>query len=407
MICRLKRPRLALVVVVLSAACTKNNVMQPSGTASVATPRPLQPVNGAAIRNIDQPVTLAVQNAVVTKTGGTTYTFEVATDSAFSSKVQTKEGVVEAQAGQTSVKLDVLAAAKDYYWHARAQSSGTSGVFGATYKFTVGPAIIISPPILLTPQDGAAKGARPTLTVANAARQGPAGPITYLFELAVNPAFGPIAISATVPEGPVETSFKPTTDLAANQTYYWRVTARDAANGVSSPPSTSRTFITSQAIDLSKVVYLKSPNVSAWPETGTLTIVEQDGSAAAGGPMCMSFTDPGWPDVPFFGDPKFGVFANQWYFANIGGIWYGGAGEWLYRGVGSCKAGQGTKSIGPDSGFGPPFSTWVPKPGELVGFMVSSVARAGMRSVDERTNVIVQPWYDSSLGTNLTPAIKR
>jgi len=34
-----------------------------------------------------------------------------------------------------------------------------------------------------------------------------------------------------------------------------------------------------------------------------------------------------------------------------------------------------------------------------VGFMVSSVARAGSvkRTVDERTNVIVQPWHDSSI----------
>jgi hypothetical protein len=118
----------------------------------------------------------------------------------------------------------------------------------------------------------------------------------------------------------------------------------------------------------------------------------------------MSYTDPGWPDShwPFGGeDPNFGVYANQWYFARIGGQWYGGAGEWIYRGASSCKAGQGTRTIGPDSGFGPPFSSWVPQVGELVGFMVSSVARNGpvRRTVDERSNVIVQPWRDTSLGS--------
>jgi hypothetical protein len=37
------------------------------------------------------------------------------------------------------VKLDALAAAKDYYWHARAPVGGTTGPFGPIYKFTVGP----------------------------------------------------------------------------------------------------------------------------------------------------------------------------------------------------------------------------------------------------------------------------
>ena len=65
-------------------------------------------------------------------------------------------------------------------------------------------------------------------------------------------------------------------------------------------------------------------------------------------------------------------------------------------------SGQGTTTIGPDSGFGPPFSTWVPKVGELVGFMVTSVARPGTRrTVDERTNIIVQPWRDTSLGSTV------
>ena len=82
---------------------------------------------------------------------------------------------------------------------------------------------------------------------------------------------------------------------------------------------------------------------------------------AAGGPLCTDFTDPGWPDSPWVYDqsvPGFGVFANQWYFAKIGGIWYGGAGEWIYRTAPSkCKAGQGTTTLGPDSGFGAPFSS--------------------------------------------------
>ena len=115
-----------------------------------------------------------------------------------------------------------------------------------------------------------------------------------------------------------------------------------------------------------------------------------------------------WPFGQPGDDPNFGVYANQWYFARINGTWYGGAGEWIYRGASSCKAGQGTRTIGPDAGFGQPFSSWVPQVGELVGFMVSSVARNGpvRRTVDERSNVIVQPWRDSSLGSRSTGRFK-
>jgi hypothetical protein len=336
---------------------------------------------------------------VVTQTGATTYTFEIATDSAFTAKVQTKDAVPEAGPGQTSVKLDTLAPARDYFWHVRAQGGGTTGVFGATYRFTVGPAITLNAPVPLSPLTGAGTTARPVLTVANVSRTGPAGPLVYKFEIADNPGFNPVAVTVTVPEGTGQTTLGVSNypmDLGASRTYYWRATASDAANGVTSPVSSTQTFVTTFAIDLSKVMYLMSPNVSTWPPTGVLEIVDQDGNPAQGGYMCMKFTDPGWPDVPFFGDPTFGVFANQWYFANIGGTWYGGAGEWLYRGVGTCKGGQSTTGIGPDSGFGPPFSSWVPKAGELVGFMVSSVARRGLRSVDQRTNVVVQGWVDSS-----------
>jgi hypothetical protein len=388
-------------LVVILGACSSKTPSQPSGgTGSVAGPRQQQPANGAQFRNIDQPITLSVANALVTQQSTTTYTFEVASDTGFANKVQTKSGVAEGTAGQTSVRLDALAPGLDYYWHAQATGAGTVGVFGPTYKFTVGPAVVLNAPTPLTPVGGAATGARPIFTVNNAPRTGPASAVVYRFEVSTSPAFNPLALDATVPEGVARTSYQPNVDLPAEVTLYWRVSATDVASGVASPVSASASFVTSLTIDLRKVVYLNSPDISDWPQTANLTLVEQDGGGD--GPMCMQYTDPGWPDSPWpFGgaDPNFGVYANQWYFAKINGTWYGGAGEWLYRGAGSCKAGQGTYSIGPDSGFGPPFSTWVPRVGELVGFAVTSVARPGgvRRTVDQRSNVIVQPWRDTSL----------
>jgi hypothetical protein len=45
---------------------------------------------------------------------------------------------------------------------------------------------------------------------------------------------------------------------------------------------------------------------------------------------------------------------------------------------------------------------WVPKLGELVGYMISTPARAGLRTINERSNIVVQPWFDSSLSRSST-----
>jgi hypothetical protein len=396
-----------------AAACSSNSTpTQPTSaaatadgaaaTSSVTVPRQVSPAAGASIRNVDQPVTLVVANAVLTRSATATYTFEVSSDAGFATKVYSKSGVTAGASGQSSVTIDKIPAGASYFWRARAEGGGTTGPYTAARAFTIGPAIIIDAATLVSPISSAGTGARPTFVVTNATHSGPVGALTYKFEIAATSSFTPVLITGTVNEGSGRTSFTPSTDLPAETTLFWRVTVSDAANGVSGPATLAGTFATTFAIDLKKVIYLNSPDVSNWPQTAVLSLVEQDGGGS--GPVCMSYTDPGWPDSPWpFGgsDPNFGVYANQWYFARIGGQWYGGAGEWIYRGASSCKAGQGTHTIGPDSGFGPPFSSWVPQVGELVGFMVSSVARNGpvRRTVDERSNVIVQPWRDTTLGS--------
>lgn len=233
-----------------AVACSNNsnNPAQPSGsssgsgstssvTSSVVAPRPLSPANASQIRNADQPVVLTITNGVVTGNAAATYTFEVATDQAFSNKVQVKDAVPEGSNGQTSARLDALAAATDYYWHARAQGGGTTGVFSPVYKFTVGPAILIQAPAPFAPASGSTTAGWPTFTVTNAARSGPAGPITYRFEVSTNSAFTAVILTATVAETATVTSYTPPTGTAApaTRTLYWRATAFDQANGVSSP----------------------------------------------------------------------------------------------------------------------------------------------------------------------------
>src|SRR5258708_37867933 len=95
-----------------AAGCTSSNPSQPSATApvanienstaSIAAPRPVTPANNAQIRNADQPVTLTALNAITTATSAVTYTFEIASDAAFASRVQTWDNVAERASGQTS-----------------------------------------------------------------------------------------------------------------------------------------------------------------------------------------------------------------------------------------------------------------------------------------------------------------
>src|SRR5260370_37731539 len=118
---------LALGVVVMvgaiaATACESNTTASPSSsssTGSVTAPLPAQPSANASVRFADQPVTLVVQNAALTKSTGTVYTFEVATDAAFASMVQTKDNVAEGTAGQAPARLPALAGAKDQVLRAR------------------------------------------------------------------------------------------------------------------------------------------------------------------------------------------------------------------------------------------------------------------------------------------------
>ncbi len=397
---KLRRFDLCVLLAFTTPGCSGSPV-SPNGTTTVSTALAISPANGAQIANAAQPVTLSVNDALVAgAASGVTYRFEVATDVAFTNKVQTQD--VPQTAGQTAVTLGKLSAG-DYYWHVRTMAGTTLSGFTDPLKFTIGPAITIAAPAPVAPSNGVIAASRPTLTVTNATVTGPAGRLFYRFDISTTDTFATIIVTGTVPEGKGKTSFTPASDLAGTTTYFWRAQAVDTDNNITSAFSAPAKFTTGVTIDLNRVVYLKGPNIANWPQTGVLNLVEQNG---ADGSMCMAFTDPGWPGVlwPYIGsgdDPNFKIFANQWYFANIGGTWYGGAGEWIYRGAGACKGGQGTTTIGPDSGFGGPFASWVPKVGELVGYAITTPARnyPATRSVDERTNVVVQPWRDTSRGS--------
>jgi hypothetical protein len=159
----------------------------------------------------------------------------------------------------------------------------------------------------------------------------------------------------------------------------------------SSPPPSGPDPVTADEIDLSQVTYVLGPsNVGAWPRTSTMTATR-----AVPHELCTYHTKLGqWPSTLFF-DTDALVEGNQWVFANIGGRWYGGAGEWQRPGQ-ACKD-VTAESIGADAFYNPnqePLRSWVPRQGEVFGLMVTTPARAwpNMRTLDERSNVVLVRW---------------
>ena len=262
--------RVALVALaaLAAAACDRLNNSSPTstttgGTASVTAPLATSPSANASVRFADQPVTLVVQNAALTHTSGTVYTFEVATDPAFAATVQTKGNVNEGPGGQTAVTLDALAGSKDYYWRARATGGGTTGPYSPAAHFTMGAAVILSPPTPIGPISNAQTSPRPAFIVTDSTHSGPAGMITYFFEVSTTSAFTSTIASGLVTESSGQTAFTPTSDLPTGTTLYWRATAKDSASNAQSTPSAVQTFST-RAFSAAETVATQQLRQTLW-----------------------------------------------------------------------------------------------------------------------------------------------
>src|SRR5690349_2289048 len=100
----------------LNASSHANSVTDATTGITLTAPTPLTPTNNQQFRNADQPLTLTVKNAVSTGSTALTYTFEVASDATFATRVYSKDGVAEGANGQTSLRIDRIGADKTYYW---------------------------------------------------------------------------------------------------------------------------------------------------------------------------------------------------------------------------------------------------------------------------------------------------
>ena len=334
----------ALALLSGAVACTKASPTRPSDdTASGAStsvvdavtgvtltsPTPVTPTANQQFKFAEQPLTLTVANAVSTGTTPLTYTFEVASDAAFASKVFSKDGVASGGA-QTSLKIDTLPgpAAKSYFWRARASSGSLSGPYSAVRGFAVGAAVTLSTPVLAAPAAGGTVGGQPTLTVNNVQRTGPAGQITYRFEISTSASFGSVLAAATATEQGGGTTSTTINANLGNGNYFWRAQASDPSNGITTPFSAASPF-TVQLFNLALAnVWDNPPDFKSWAEAATITSIDFTDSA-----ILVDFDrrdGPNrWPDVGFGSgalEYTLGMCVNiqgEWNCSATVQFWYG------------------------------------------------------------------------------------
>jgi hypothetical protein len=123
----------------------------------------------------------------------------------------------------------------------------------------------LAAPVAASPLSGATVPARPTFTVTNSARTGTVpGAVSYTFEIADNPNFAPVGIASSQPETANQTSFVLPGDLAAGRVYYWRATAFDASDGLTSPASDVQMIAT---VNTAAGRIADQQGIALWPGT--------------------------------------------------------------------------------------------------------------------------------------------
>jgi hypothetical protein len=239
------RQHLALVTVftlgwlITAAGCSSPTT---PGVTVVAA-KPASPSNASTFSYYSQPVTLVVTTGVATGGATPTSTVEVATDAAFTTLVTT-QAVSAGATGQVTLTLDHLSPATTYYWRVKTAAGNNPGVYSSPASFSIGPLLVIQPPVPVQPLSGSFQHKRPTFIVTNAQRTGPAASLTYRFEVATDPAGSAIVASGSVSEGPNQTSFAPAVDLVPGGSFFWRVQASDVTKNVSSAYSGAQAFTT-------------------------------------------------------------------------------------------------------------------------------------------------------------------
>lgn len=124
-------------------------------------------------------------------------------------------------------------------------------------------------------------------------------------------------------------------------------------------------------------------DVSGWARTSTITRVHFTPSTLT---LDHTHRSGQWPAVTVDGTL---VEGNPWIVGYAGGAWHAATYEWLRPG--QTRKNITAANIGPHTKVAP-LTTWTPTDGELVGFLVSGLARSNARNVEERTGIVWVQW---------------
>ena len=202
-------------------------VAGPIAGVNITAPRMIEPGQGAKYRESQQPIRLAVENATSNGVRPLYYTFEVASDSEFATKMFARSQVLPGADGRTSVQIDRLELGRSYYWRARAEDGANTGPF-VTAQFEVLPRAQLGPPGLVSPGDNERTSSRrPSLVVSASERNSAVGGVRYEFMVATDGGFTQIVAGGVVDEQGGQTTFVPGGDLASDRVHWWTARATD------------------------------------------------------------------------------------------------------------------------------------------------------------------------------------
>jgi hypothetical protein len=208
-----------------SSTPTAPTVAGPIPGVNISAPTLIEPAQGFKFKENEQPIRLVVQNATTNGVRPLTYTFEVASDTNFASKVFSRSNIAPGD-GRTTVQIDRLEIGRVYYWRAWAEDGANTGAT-ATAGFEIYPKPAVTPPTPVTPiNNEQVTTVSPAIRVNNASFIGPVGPLAYEFQVATDQAFTRLVAAGIVSGGSGQTTFN-SSPLTHGATMYWRARASD------------------------------------------------------------------------------------------------------------------------------------------------------------------------------------
>ena len=208
-----------------SSTPTAPTVAGPIPGVNISAPALLEPAQGFKFKESEQPIRLVVQNATTNGVRPLTYTFEVAADTNFTTKVFSRSNIAPGD-GRTTVQIDRLEIGRAYYWRAWAQDGANTGAT-ATAGFEIYPKPAVTAPGPVAPVNNELiTTTTPTIRVNNAAFVGPVGHLAYEFQVATDQAFTKLVAAGIVNQGTGQTTFN-SSPLPNGVTVYWRSRASD------------------------------------------------------------------------------------------------------------------------------------------------------------------------------------